>query len=96
MKTLSVTFVTFSPNGDELMVNLGGEQLYLFNIKNSSTNDFKLRYDSYKELFKDSILNLEDECNNNNNNSTAPSTSDEANHTSETKTDDSNYTKTSK
>lgn len=50
MKTLSVTFLSFSPDGKELLVNLGGEQLYLYDLKsseNSSSAVFK--YDSFKE-----------------------------------------------
>ncbi|ESO02556.1 hypothetical protein HELRODRAFT_65956, partial [Helobdella robusta] len=31
-RTLASTYVAFSPNGQELLVNLGGEQIYLFNI----------------------------------------------------------------
>ncbi|XP_074645517.1 WD and tetratricopeptide repeats protein 1-like [Tubulanus polymorphus] len=31
-RTLASTYVTFSPDGNELLVNLGGEQIYLFDI----------------------------------------------------------------
>jgi WD and tetratricopeptide repeat-containing protein 1 len=31
-RSLASTFVTFSPDGKELLVNLGGEQIYLFPI----------------------------------------------------------------
>lgn len=31
-RTLASTYVTFSPDGNELLVNLGGEQVYLFDI----------------------------------------------------------------
>ena len=31
-RTLASTYLTFSPDGSELLVNLGGEQIYLFNI----------------------------------------------------------------
>jgi len=31
-RTLASTYVTFGPNGRELLVNLGGEQIYLFDI----------------------------------------------------------------
>lgn len=31
----AATFVSFSPNGQELLVNLGSEQIYLFDINNS-------------------------------------------------------------
>lgn len=51
LKTLSITFITFSPEGNELMVNLGGEQLYSFDLKESRFNRNFLRFDSYKELF---------------------------------------------
>uniref|UniRef100_F6RCG7 Anaphase-promoting complex subunit 4 WD40 domain-containing protein n=1 Tax=Ciona intestinalis TaxID=7719 RepID=F6RCG7_CIOIN len=34
-KYLCTTYVAFNPKGDELLANLGGEQLYLFNIFNS-------------------------------------------------------------
>jgi len=29
---LAATYVTFSPDGQELLVNLGGEQIYLFDV----------------------------------------------------------------
>ena len=31
-RTLASTYLTFSPDGNELLVNLGGEQIYLFDI----------------------------------------------------------------
>ncbi|XP_046570882.1 WD and tetratricopeptide repeats protein 1-like isoform X1 [Haliotis rubra] len=31
-RTLAATYVTFSPDGAELLVNLGGEQIYLFDV----------------------------------------------------------------
>lgn len=31
-RTLASTYLTFSPNGSELLANLGGEQIYLFSI----------------------------------------------------------------
>ena len=31
-RTLASTYLTFSPDGRELLVNLGGEQIYLFDI----------------------------------------------------------------
>jgi len=31
-RTLASTYVTFGPDGNELLVNLGGEQIYLFDI----------------------------------------------------------------
>ncbi|KAK3596933.1 hypothetical protein CHS0354_002500 [Potamilus streckersoni] len=31
-RTLNATYVTFSPDGCELLVNLGGEQIYLFDV----------------------------------------------------------------
>lgn len=34
-RTLAATYVTFSPDGRELLVNLGGEQIYLFDINNN-------------------------------------------------------------
>jgi hypothetical protein len=63
-KTLSVTHITFSPNGRELLLNLGGEQLYLFDILSDLTSkssnreqlirEFNLfKHDSYRDLFKD-------------------------------------------
>jgi hypothetical protein len=71
MKTLSVTHITFSPNGRELMLNLGGEQLYLFDVLTSltsSTRDIKqfnrLKYNSYCELFQNE--NIESDTNSNN------------------------------
>ena len=32
MRMLAATHVTFSPDGRDLLVNLGGEQIYLYNI----------------------------------------------------------------
>lgn len=29
---MAATYVTFSPDGRELLVNLGGEQIYLFDV----------------------------------------------------------------
>ena len=31
-RTLASTYVTFGPDGNELLVNLGGEQIYLFDV----------------------------------------------------------------
>lgn len=31
-RTLTSTYVTFSPDGKDMLANLGGEQIYLFNI----------------------------------------------------------------
>lgn len=42
-RTLASTYVTFSPTGQELLVNLGGEQIYLFDI-NSQRRGADLRY----------------------------------------------------
>lgn len=56
MKSLTCTFVTFSPNGQELLVNLGGEQLYLFNLNIANGSIYKpansIRFDSFRKLFK--------------------------------------------
>lgn len=58
MKTLSITSLAFSALGDQLLVNLGGEQLYLYDFVTTSQEDdsshesyqsFKL--DSYKSIF---------------------------------------------
>jgi hypothetical protein len=49
LKTLSVTFITFSPDGKELLVNLGGEQLYTFDLMSNKNQNIK--YDSFRELF---------------------------------------------
>jgi len=32
LRALAATYVTFSPDGKELLVNLGGEQIYLFDV----------------------------------------------------------------
>jgi len=55
MRTLSVTFLTFSPDGSELLVNLGGEQLYLFGMNKADAVKFK--YDSYTQLFAEEFAN---------------------------------------
>lgn len=31
-RSLTATYVTFSPDGKDLLANLGGEQIYLFNV----------------------------------------------------------------
>jgi len=53
MKTLSVTFLTFSTDSNELLVNLGGEQLYLFDLDGKNP-EASLKFNSYKEFFNDS------------------------------------------
>lgn len=54
MKTLSITFLSFNSAGTELLANLGGEQLYLFNLNDESSRPVK--YDTYKTLFDKSDL----------------------------------------
>ena len=56
MRTLSVTFLSFSPDGSELLVNLGGEQLYLFGMNKSDSVKFK--YNSYTQLFAEELAEL--------------------------------------
>lgn len=62
MKTLSITFLTFNSLGNELLVNLGGEQLYLYDFvtydAHSSYRMFK--FDSYAEILKKENLTDED------------------------------------
>ena len=61
MKTLSVTHLTFNAAGDELLVNLGGEQLYLFNVNNSASTsgssapfpDRMYKHDAFRDMFAD-------------------------------------------
>ncbi len=48
MKTLSITFLSFSQEGDELLVNLGGEQLYLFDLAGGG----RFKFDSFREMLK--------------------------------------------
>lgn len=31
-RTLAATYITFSPDGTQLLANLGGEQIYLFDV----------------------------------------------------------------
>jgi hypothetical protein len=52
LKNLSVTFIQFSPDGSELLVNLGGEQLYSFVLNGdySQNRGFSLRHDSFRDL----------------------------------------------
>jgi len=33
---LAATYVTFSPDGRDLLVNIGGEQIYLYNMASST------------------------------------------------------------
>lgn len=35
MKTLSITYLTYNRNGTELLANLSGEQIYLFDVNKS-------------------------------------------------------------
>ena len=52
MKTLSVTSLLFSEAGNELLVNIGGEQLYLFDLaKQGQSPPVGLKYDSYRGMF---------------------------------------------
>ncbi|XP_014680234.1 PREDICTED: uncharacterized protein LOC106820210, partial [Priapulus caudatus] len=39
-RTLAATYITFSPDGSELLANLGGEQIYLFDVnrRRAATN----------------------------------------------------------
>lgn len=37
-KSITTTYLTFSDNGNELLVNMGGEQVYLFDINESSNS----------------------------------------------------------
>ena len=39
-RSLASTYVTFSPDGGDLLVNLGGEQIYLFNLYNRQRPSF--------------------------------------------------------
>lgn len=35
----AITYLTFSPNGNELLVNIGAEQIYLYDINNAKEPD---------------------------------------------------------
>lgn len=64
MKTLSVTSLTFSAMGDQLLVNLGGEQLYLYDFvthENEHFTDRSFKFDSYKTIFANEIISDEKE-----------------------------------
>jgi hypothetical protein len=51
LKTLAITFIQFSPDGTELLVNLGGEQLYSFVLNEDySKSHYSLKHDTYREL----------------------------------------------
>lgn len=58
MKTLSVTFLTFSPLGDQLLVNLGGEQLYLYDFITHDIESAPITYDSYRTMFKEEKIEI--------------------------------------
>ena len=52
-RTLASTYITFSPDGNELLVNLGGEQVYLFDInhhRKPQRFDIKLTPSSHKGM----------------------------------------------
>ncbi|XP_035215285.1 WD and tetratricopeptide repeats protein 1-like, partial [Stegodyphus dumicola] len=59
-RTLTSTYVAFSPDGNELLANLGGEQIYLFNILSKrkhvsfDTNDFSFASKGTSSLCKNS------------------------------------------
>ena len=36
LREFSATYVTFGPNGTDLLVNLGSEQIYLFDIRKNT------------------------------------------------------------
>lgn len=40
-RMLAATYITFSPDGHDLLVNLGGEQIYLYNV-NYSAQSYRL------------------------------------------------------
>jgi WD and tetratricopeptide repeat-containing protein 1 len=42
-RSLAATYVEFSPDGKELLVNLGGEQIYIFPMR----CDLQKTYDSF-------------------------------------------------
>lgn len=53
-RTLASTYVTFGPDGSELLVNLGGEQIYLFDInKNLKPHRFDLSILGTNGIVKD-------------------------------------------
>ncbi|KFM60247.1 WD and tetratricopeptide repeats protein 1, partial [Stegodyphus mimosarum] len=59
-RTLTSTYVAFSPDGNELLANLGGEQIYLFNILSKrkhvsfDINDFSFANKGTSSLCKNS------------------------------------------
>lgn len=56
MKTLSITSLLFSPDGKELLVNLGGEQLYLFDVAKYGDKSKPLfKYNTYQ----DTLINVD-------------------------------------
>lgn len=50
----AITYLTFSPNGNELLVNMGGEQIYLYDINNAKEPDviytFRLKWQITLEI----------------------------------------------
>lgn len=40
----TITYLTFSPDGTELLVNMGAEQLYLYNIDNAKEPEVEYTY----------------------------------------------------
>ena len=47
---MSITSLLFSEAGNELLVNIGGEQLYLFDLAKQGQSP---KYDSYRSIFSD-------------------------------------------
>ena len=42
-KSINCTYVAFSPDGREMLANLGGEQIYLYEVENNASKPFRIR-----------------------------------------------------
>lgn len=58
---LAATYVAFDPTGTELLVNMGGEQVYLFDVNGAKETSVQL-LQCPDGLFTKSRKSLEDDC----------------------------------
>lgn len=55
-KYYSITYLTFNANGSELLVNLSGEQIYLYDVNSCKSSQFK--YNSFQSMLSDLTCKL--------------------------------------
>lgn len=55
---LATTYVTFSPLGNELLVNLGGDHIYLYDVNDTNKYSQRLQKPDCKHLLAEKESNL--------------------------------------